>query len=110
MTDISGNVEAMSGYTIGNASTDTITDAEYTIFLGWAQTKVSQDGITAQTDQAISLLICHYISRKGGESGKISESIGNYSYTKASNSISSWMDEYNALAESTRVMLYKVNR
>lgn len=109
MTDISGNVEAMSGYTIGSATTDTITDAEYTIFLGWAQAKVTADGITGtDTDQATSLLVCHYIARKGGEIGKVSETIGKYSYTKARTSASSWMDEYNTLKRQG-VYVVKVN-
>lgn len=110
MTDVSGNVEAMSGYTIGSATTDTITDAEYLIFLGWAADKVSSDGLTGTpADQGTALLICHYISRKGGETGKISETLGSYSYTKASNSVSSWMDEYNALRKSNNTFVVKVN-
>jgi hypothetical protein len=114
MTDISGNVEAMSGYTIGSATTDTITEAEYTIFLAWAQAKVTADGITGtDTDHATSLLVCHYIARKGGETGKTSETIGKYSYvmsSKFSNSVfqSVWMDEYNALKRQG-VYVVKVN-
>lgn len=107
MTDISGNVEAMSGYTI--SATGTITYAQYLIFLGWAQQKVTDDNISStDTDQATSLLVCHYISRKGGETGKISETIGKYSYTKASTSVSSWMDEYNALLKGGTYVV-KVN-
>jgi hypothetical protein len=110
MTDISGNVEAMSGYTIGTGGT--ITDAEYTIFLGWAQTRVTEDRLTSSTDQATALMICHYISRKGGELGKVSETIGSYSYTRANMGESPWMTEYATLANRTvkgRTFVVKVN-
>ena len=116
MTDISGNVEAMSGYTIGATAGDTITAAEYTIFLGWASAKVSEDGISSTwTNQATSLLICHYIAVKLGYAGKTSETIGAYSYvmaTKWTNAqySTNWLDLYNALRKTSgTTYVVKVN-
>jgi hypothetical protein len=106
---VTDNVQAMSGYTVGTNCT--ITTTELAIFQAWAESKVSRDGVTANTDEAIALLICHYISRKSGESGKVSESIGKYSYTRAiSSGASEWMDEYNRLLRNNQTYLVKVNR
>jgi hypothetical protein len=102
------DVQAISGYTVG--ASGTITTAELAIFEGWAGAKIATDGVTSRTDEAMALLVCHFIACKGGESGKTSESIGKYSYTRSISTLTSWMDLYNDIAKGSRTYLVKVNR
>lgn len=95
VTDTSGNVQAMSKYTIG--TTGTITYAEFLVFQTWATNQITADGVTDTDGRAAALLVCHYISQKCGESGKVSESIGKYSYTRKISSATPWLDAYNEL-------------
>ncbi len=114
MTDHSGNVTAISGYTVG--TTGDITEAQYTVFLGWAQAQVAEDdpGFTgSQTEEATALLICHYIARRKGKSGKVSETISKYSYSRAGDGLTSWLSDYQDLIKKARrvngTYLVKVN-
>jgi len=107
--DTSGNVktaiEDNSSFTIGT----TITDATFLRFLTKADKQVVADdpGILLsheQANEANALLICHYIARKQGQSGKISESgIGRYGYSRGGNAgLTSWLDEYHNLITSAK--------
>ncbi len=104
MGDVSGNILAISTYTIGTGKT--ITDAEYAIFAALAADQVELDdpGFTdAQSTEAQALYICHLIARKKGQTGKTSLSIGKYSYSKKLESgLTSWLDEYHALIARVR--------
>lgn len=113
--DSSGNVETMveaiSNFTIASSG-GSITDATFLLFLANADTQVIADdpGFTqAQKNEACALLVCHYIARKKGQSGKTSLSIGKYSYSRTLKSgLTSWMDDYNALVESVKSAPYGV--
>ena len=106
--DTSGNVELElndCGFTIG--TTGTITLATFLRMLTRADTQVTADdpGFSqAQKNEACALLIAHYIARKQGLSGKVSESgIGRYGYSRGGNAgLTSWMDEYQALISRVR--------
>lgn len=101
--DSSGNVETeiedISSFTVGT----TVTDATFLRFLVKADAQLTADDpgsilSQAQANEAIALLICHYIARRQGLSGKVSESgIGRYGYSRGSNAgLTSWLDEYQA--------------
>ncbi len=100
--DSSSNIELEindCGFTVGTSGT--ITLATFTRFLMKADAQLTADDpgsilTQEQANEAISLLICHYIARKQGKSGKISESgIGRYGYSRGSNAgLTSWLDEY----------------
>lgn len=105
--DSSGNVETevedISSFTIASSG-GTITDAQFVRFLAKADAQLTADDpgsllAQAQANEAIALLICHYIARKLGQSGKISESgIGRYGYSRGSSAgLTSWMDDYEDL-------------
>jgi hypothetical protein len=107
--DSSGNVktaiEDNSSFTIGT----TITDATFLRFLTKSDQQVMADDPGSllsqeQANEANALLICHYIARKQGQSGKISESgIGRYGYSRGGNAgLTSWLDEYKNLLESVK--------
>ncbi len=107
MTDVSGNVEAISTYTIG--ASGTVTLGTYTIFAALAADQVALDDpgfTTEQNNEAQALYICHLIARKKGQTGKTSLSIGKYSYSKKLESgLTSWLDEYHALIERVASMV-----
>lgn len=99
-TDVSANVEAISTYTIGTGGT--ISVATFTLFYTNATSQTTRDDPgwdAGELTEAQSLLVCHYIARRGGMSGKVSESgIGRYGYSRGSGAgLTSWLDEYNAL-------------
>jgi len=107
--DTSGNVQLDvedSGFTI--SATGSITDATFLRYLATADEQLAGDdpqSLLSQTqaNEAIALLICHRIARKKGQSGKISLSIGKYSYSKKlASGLTSWMDEYRALLDSVQ--------
>ncbi len=102
MTDVSGNVLAMSTYTIGSASTDTINMATFTIFAAQAAKQIAKDdpgGLldSEESNVAQAYYVCHLIAQKKGQVGKTSLSIGKYSYTKKlASGLTSWLDAYQA--------------
>lgn len=109
--DSSGNIETeiedISSFTIG--SSGTITDAQFVRFLAKADTQLSADDPGAvlgqeQSNEAIALLICHYIARKQGQSGKVSESgIGRYGYSRGGSAgLTSWLDDYDDLLKRAK--------
>jgi hypothetical protein len=57
---------------------------------------------TSMYDYCHILLIAHYIAAKEGSGDKVSESIGDYSYTKTSGPARDYMAEYHSL-----IALYK---
>ena len=100
--DTSGNVltevQDISTYTI--SATGTITEAQFVRFLAKSDAQVTLDdpGFTqVQANEANALLICHYIARKLGKSGKTSESLGKGSYSRKLTGQTSWMDDYHEL-------------
>lgn len=100
MTDVSGNVEAISSYTIG--TTGTITMATFTIFAAAAAKQIANDDPSGLLDSEESNLaqayyVCHLIAQKKGQAGKTSLSIGKYSYSKKlASGLTSWLDAYQA--------------
>lgn len=101
MTDVSGNVEAISSYTIG--ATGTITLATFTIFAAQAAGQIALDDpsslLTAeQSNTAQAYFVCHLIAQRQGLAGKVSESgIGRYGYSRGSNAgLTAWLDGYHA--------------
>jgi hypothetical protein len=111
--DTSANVETevedISIYTIGTSGT--ITDAQFVRFLAKSDAQVVLDdpGFTqVQANEANALLICHYIARKYGKSGKTSESMGRGSYSKKLNHQTSWLDDYYELIDIVRNPEYGV--
>ncbi len=107
--DSSGNVktaiEDNSSFTIGT----TITDATFLRFLTKSDQQVMADDPGSllsqeQANEANALLICHYIARKQGQSGKISESgIGRYGYSRrGSAGLTSWLDDYDDLLQRVK--------
>ena len=101
MTDVSGNVEAISTYTIG--ATGTITLDTFTIFAAQAAKQIVKDdpGNLLDTDDrsmAQAYYVCHLIAQKKGQVGKTSLSIGKYSYSKTlATGMTSWLDGYRDL-------------
>lgn len=106
MTDVSGNVEAISAYTIGTSGT--ITLATFTIFAAAAARQIAQDdpGSLLDSDEsslAQAYYVCHLIAQKKGQVGKTSLSIGKYSYTKKlASGLTSWLDAYQAHIEAVQ--------
>jgi hypothetical protein len=110
--DTSGNVETevedISSFTIASTG-GTITDAQFVRFLAKADAQLTADDpgsllAQAQANEAIALLICHYIARKQGKSGKVSESgIGRYGYSRrGSAGLTSWLDDYDDLLQRVK--------
>jgi hypothetical protein len=100
--DSSGNVktevEDISTFTI--SATGTITDATFLRFLAKADDQVALDNpgfAQVQANEACALLICHYIARRLGKSGKTSESLGRGSYSRKLSGQTSWQDDYDDL-------------
>lgn len=106
MTDVSGNVLAISTYTIG--ATGTITIDTFNIFAALAANQVTLDNpgfTTEQSNEAQALYICHLIARRAGQTGKTSVSISKYSYSKTlATGLTSWLDEYYALIARVAAM------
>lgn len=104
MTDVSGNVEAISAYTIGTSGT--ITSATFTIFAAAAAKQIAKDDPcslldTEESNLAQAYYVCHLIAQKKGQLGKTSLSIGKYSYTKKlASGLTSWLDAYQAHLQS----------
>jgi hypothetical protein len=102
LADVSGNVEAISNYTI--SATGTITYATWVIFAAMASEQVTADdpGFTAaQSNYAQALYVCHLIAVKLGKAGKTSESLGKGSYSKQlASGQTSWLDQYQAFVQS----------
>lgn len=105
MTDVSGNVEAISSYTIGTSGT--ITLATYNIFASIAAAQIVQDDpssllSSAESNVAQAMYVCHLIQQRQGLAGKISESgIGRYGYSRGSNAgLTAWLDSYHTYLKS----------
>jgi hypothetical protein len=102
MTDVSGNVEAISEYTIGTSGT--ITYTEWVIFGDLASAQVTLDNpgfTTAQSNYAQALYVCHLIASKLGKSGKTAESLGRGSYSKTlASGQTNWLDQYKAFIDA----------
>jgi hypothetical protein len=101
-SDVSSNVEALSPYTIGVGGTISVSVFNTMYALAEDQTDRDNAGSVFTTEElyeAQALLVCHYIARRQGMSGKISESgIGTYGYSRGANAgLTVWLDEYNAL-------------
>jgi len=111
VTDVSGNVEAISTYTIGTSGT--ITYATWAIFADIASAQVTLDdpGFTsAQSNYAQALYVCHLIASRLGKSGKVSESLGKGSYSKKlETGQTSWLDQYVAFCNAVRNPVYDVD-
>lgn len=87
----------MGTYTVGTASTDTITLATFDQFLTWAEADATTDGISATYyDRAACYLIADIIYQGQPGSDKISEKISTTSYTKFDEE-SQWRKEYNKI-------------
>lgn len=99
MTDVSGNVQAISTYTIGTGCTVTL--AVYNILAAIASDQVTSDDpnstlSTDESNRAQALYVCHLIAQRQGLVGKVSESIGKYSYSKKlASGLTTWLDAYH---------------
>jgi hypothetical protein len=85
-------------YTVGSASTDTITSETLTMFLNVATDMVTQDVPTGtltanQLDLAKAYLICNMLET--GAFNFTGESIGDYSYSKGAGS--GWLAAYQEI-------------
>jgi hypothetical protein len=90
------SIEEISPYVCG---TD-FSQEQFDTWLALVEIIVDRDdpGFTStEREEALALLICHRIARKKGTVGLRSESIGSYSYSRAGNETSIWLDEYQAL-------------
>ena len=106
-SDVSNNVYYISGWVVGTGGT--ISAAVFNTFYNVAVDQTNRDNagdiFTAnELIEAQALLVCHYIARRMGQSGKISESgIGTYSYSRGNRAgLTVWMDEYNALLKAAQ--------
>lgn len=112
--DTSGNVltevQDISNYTI--SASGTITEAQFVRFLAKSDVQVGLDNpgwSQVQANEANALLICHYIARKLGKSGKTSESLGKGSYSKKLTGQTSWMDDYDDLISRVKNVDYPIS-
>lgn len=100
-SDVSNNVYYLSGWTVGTGGT--ISSTIFNMFYNNAVYQTTRDDPgweTAELYEAQALLVCHYIARRMGMSGKTSESgIGTYGYSRKAGEdfLTSWMDEYKAM-------------
>lgn len=94
---------SLGEYTIG--TTGTIPEADFNQYLLWATDQFSSDSpgnhTAAQSDQAIGLLVCHYIDRGKTDQHITSEDAGDGS-TKFDSSGSNWMKSYQAVISSLK--------
>lgn len=87
----------MNKYTVGTASTDTITLATFDQFRTWAEADATTDGISSDYyDRAVTYLIADIIYQGQPGSDKLSEKISTTSYTKFDEE-SQWRKEYNKI-------------
>lgn len=90
-------IEAMSPFKL-NAD---FTSTDLTIFNGWADDKFSDDKVTglsaAKEEQAVALLVCHFIARKKTDVGMNSENLGGYTYSRAVAGKTGYLIEYEDL-------------
>jgi hypothetical protein len=106
MTDVSGNVEAISTYTIGPSGT--ITLETFNIFAAMAATQIAIDDPSSllaseQSNVAQAMYVCHLIAQKKGQVGKTSLSIGKYSYSKVlASGMTSWLDSYQSFIKGVQ--------
>jgi hypothetical protein len=91
-------ISSISPYTIG-ASED-ITSAQLATLLNLAEKRIAREkpsGLDSDAeDYLTALLVCDLIEKKLGKSGLVSESIGDYSYSKSRGDKSSYLMEYES--------------
>ena len=91
-------VSSISPYTVGAAGD--VTSAQLTTLITIAEKKIAREkpsGLSSDAeDYLTALIVCDYIERKLGKSGLASESIGDYSYSKARGDKSSYLLEYES--------------
>ena len=94
-------ISSISPYSVG-ASGD-ITTAQLTTLISIAEKKIDRekpsDLPSDAEDYLTALIVCDLIERKLGKSGLASESIGDYSYSKAKGEKSSYIQEYESELE-----------
>lgn len=94
-------VSSISPYTIGAAGD--ITTSQLATLITIAEKKIAREkpsGLSSDVeDYLTALIVCDLIERKLGKSGLASESIGDYSYSKAKGDTSSYLQEYKAELE-----------
>jgi len=93
-------VEDLAGYVEG---TD-FTSAQFVRYLGWAEDQVATDAPNisgSALDQALGLLVAHYIARKATNGGEYqTEKSGDWSGTRATAAgETAWLVAYRALLE-----------
>lgn len=88
-------------YIIGDGKT--LTDSDFAVFLKWATDQFAIDNPGNATDsiadQAISLLVCHYIDRAQNDQHIRSENAGDGT-TGFDETGSNWMKSYQAIVSS----------
>lgn len=94
-------ISSISPYTVG--ATGDITSAQFTTLLAIAEKKIGRekpsDLSSDAEDYLTALIVCDFIERKLGKSGLASESIGDYSYSRATGEKSSYLLEYESELE-----------
>jgi|GEM_PF-6128656 len=92
---------SLGEYTVGESGT--ITESDFASYLQYAQDQFSTDSpgnhTSSQADQAIALLICHYIDRANNDQSIKSEDAGDGS-TSFDGSGSNWMKSYKEIVNS----------
>ena len=99
---------SLGEYTIGESGT--ISDSDFNTYLLWATDHFNTDTpgnhSSSQSDQAIALLICHYIDRAKNDQHITAEDAGD-GKTSFDSSGSNWMKSYQAVISS---LIEKHNR
>ena len=107
MTATADTLALVSPYTVGAATTDTMTTAQFASYLTWAERNATRDSIPSDYyDEAVSLQIAHMAYMKDAKSDKQSENYGSSgnSWSKVSDisKVSSpYMTQYNNLIQDT---------
>ena len=107
MTATATTLTLVSPYTVGDSSSSTLSSTEFAALLAWAERDATRDSIPADYyDQAVALLIAHFVYMKDAEADKQSESYGSSgnSWSKVSDmsKVSSpYMTQYNNLIQDT---------
>ena len=102
--------ELLTPYTVGAASTDDLTTANFEILNTKLSTDATNDGLTGDNaDWGTAYLIADILDGKTNNRAFVSEDIGSdeYSYKRGSASelaISIWMEKYNNLVSSKTIV------
>jgi hypothetical protein len=101
MTVTSDLISSISPYSVGAAGD--VTSAQLSTLITLAEKKIAMekpsDLNSDAEDYLTALIVCDFIERKLGKSGLASESIGDYSYSKARGDKSSYIMEYESELE-----------